>query len=232
LPPLVLPSGRTVPIHLRRHRRSKRFVLRVSGGVIQLTIPTWGSRNEAQAWLHEQKGFVQRELDREGEAVPFAMGTVLPVLGQECRIAPGLKTSGEITDGVLAIAPAAPAKLAARVNDCLRKAVGQAAAADLDEFWDRLGVAPAPVSVRSYRRRWGACSADGETMINWRLVFAPREVLRAVCAHEAAHRIEMNHSAAFYAVLDRLLPERDAAEAWLKSRGATLSAYGRPTNAD
>ena len=216
-----------MPIRLRRNARSKRFVLRGSGGVIQLTIPTWGRQREAEAWVREQTAFIEKELASEGDAVPFVMGTRLPVLGREMEIVPGLKTTGEFGDDSLAIAPTPSAKLASRVETALRDLVLREARRDLEKFWSLLDVPFAPVSVRSYTRRWGACGPSGETLINWRLVFAPREVLRSVCAHEAAHRIEMNHSWAFYAVLDKLLPERAAAEAWLRQHGARLGAYGR-----
>ncbi|MEM1381269.1 MAG: YgjP-like metallopeptidase domain-containing protein [Pseudomonadota bacterium] len=223
---LVLPSGRDVPLRVRRHARARRFVLRVSGGVIQLTIPTRGSAKAAAAWAADQAVFIEEQLRAEPVRVPFVMGAVLPILGQSVEIVPGLLRSGALCEGRLEITPAAPARLAQAVEACLRRVALDTATADLRTYWDRLDVPHAAVTVRSYQRRWGACAARGETAINWRLVFAPREVFRYVCAHEAAHRIEMNHSAAFWAVVRQLDPTFEAQSAWLTANGGTLSAYG------
>ena len=223
---MVLACGRRVPIEVRRHARSRRFVLRVSGGVIQLTIPTRARLRDALAWAEGQRAFVEDQLGREPAPVPLAMGATVPVLGSDRKVVPGLLTTGSLLPGRLEIAPAATDVLARRIEARLRDAVLEAATADLEGFWKALGVPIAAVTVRSYRRRWGACAADGRTAINWRLVFAPREVLAYVCAHEAAHRVEMNHGPGFWETVESLMPGFRAEAAWLKAHGSGLAAYG------
>lgn len=225
--PLVLTSGRTVPLKVRRNARARRFVLRVSAGVIHMTIPTHAGLEEAQGWAREQTRFIERELKNEGTPVPFAFGVQLPILGKTVEMVPGLKISGALNGDHLEMAPTKPEILAQRVETFLRGLALREAETMLRVFWGKLGVPDAPVSVRNYKRRWGSCSAEGDTIIHWRLVFAPLPVFEAVCAHEAAHRIELNHSPAFYRVLDGLLPNRSEAELWLKEHGPSLWAYGR-----
>ena len=41
---------------------------------------------------------------------------------------------------------------------------------------------------------------------------APSDVLNYVCAHEAAHLVEMNHSPTFWSVVEQLFPNYDAAD--------------------
>ena len=62
-------------------------------------------------------------------------------------------------------------------------------------------------------------------MYSWRLIMAPRDVLEYVAAHEVAHLAEMNHSPAFWAVVERLMPGYAAPRRWLRENGAGLHRY-------
>ena len=53
-------------------------------------------------------------------------------------------------------------------------------------------------------------------------MLAPPEVLDSVVVHELCHRKHMNHSAAFYAEIARVMPDYKARHAWLKQNGAAL----------
>ena len=53
----------------------------------------------------------------------------------------------------------------------------------------------------------GSCSSKGNLNFNWRLIFAPEEVVDYIVVHELAHRKEMNHSRAFYNVVASVLPD-------------------------
>jgi predicted metal-dependent hydrolase len=54
---------------------------------------------------------------------------------------------------------------------------------------------------------------------------APPEVLRYVAAHEVAHLEQMNHSAAFWALVERLFPGHQEPRDWLKRHGEDLHRY-------
>jgi predicted metal-dependent hydrolase len=62
-------------------------------------------------------------------------------------------------------------------------------------------------------------------MFSWRLAMAPPEVLRYVVAHEVAHLVELNHSARFWALVERLDPGHAPAREWLRRRGAELHGF-------
>jgi predicted metal-dependent hydrolase len=54
---------------------------------------------------------------------------------------------------------------------------------------------------------------------------APVEVQDYVAAHEAAHLVEMNHSARYWATLARVMPDFQTHRDWLKREGRGLHAY-------
>ncbi len=76
----------------------------------------------------------------------------------------------------------------------------------LRELGREAGVNPAGVRVRSQKTRWGSCSRAGIISLNSRLLFLPRELAEQVLVHELCHLRHMNHSARFWAMVERLRP--------------------------
>ncbi len=70
--------------------------------------------------------------------------------------------------------------------------------------------------------RWGSCSHRGNINLATRLLLAPPEVLDAVIIHELAHLVEANHSARFWAQVERALPNYREYDAWLRTHGKKL----------
>ena len=85
-----------------------------------------------------------------------------------------------------------------------------------------LGVEYGRITIRMQKTRWGSCSSKGNLNFNCLLMLAPPEVLDSVVVHELCHRKHMNHSAAFYAEIARVMPDYKSRHAWLKQNGAVL----------
>ena len=82
------------------------------------------------------------------------------------------------------------------------------------------------ISIREQKTRWGSCSSQGNLNYNWRLIFAPENVLDYIVVHELAHRKEMNHSAAFYNIVEEILPNYKSCQKWLRDNGTMLWSKG------
>ena len=59
-------------------------------------------------------------------------------------------------------------------------------------------------------------------MYSWRLIMAPPDVLDYVAAHEVSHLVEMNHSTAFWDVVEGLMQDYSVHRRWLRQEGAKL----------
>ena len=87
-----------------------------------------------------------------------------------------------------------------------------------------MGVTYGRITIRCQRTRWGSCSSKGNLNFNCLLMLVPRDVIDSVIVHELCHRKYMNHSAAFYAEVLRILPDYRARDRWLKKNGPALMA--------
>ena len=87
-----------------------------------------------------------------------------------------------------------------------------------------IGVDYGRITIRTQKTRWGSCTAKGNLNFNCLLMLAPPEVLDSVVVHELCHRKHMNHSKAFYAEIERVMPDYQTRRAWLKQNGASLMA--------
>lgn len=74
-------------------------------------------------------------------------------------------------------------------------------------FAKHMGVTYGRITIREQKTRWGSCSSKGNLNFNWKLVLFEPELLDYVVVHELAHRIEMNHSASFWAIVESVLPD-------------------------
>jgi predicted metal-dependent hydrolase len=222
------------PVRLRRHRQARRYTLRIQATTreVILTIPPRGTLKEASAFALKHGGWIAARLGRLPKAAPFADGAVLPFRGVPHRIAhrPGARgTVWTETDAggepLLCVAGQAP-HIDRRIGDFLRREARRDLEFASQRFASDLGVVLRRVVVRDQSSRWGSCSTTGVLSYSWRLVLAPNEVLDYLAAHEVAHLVEMNHSAKFWRLVQRLYPGHEAARAWLDAHGADLHRYG------
>lgn len=79
-----------------------------------------------------------------------------------------------------------------------------------------MGVQPTGVKITSAKTRFGSCNGRNSLCFSWRLMLYPPEAVDYVVVHELAHIKEKNHSAAFYKVVESVLPDYKARVKMLK----------------
>lgn len=80
------------------------------------------------------------------------------------------------------------------------------------------------VKIRKSRTRWGSCSSQKVINLSLYLLLLPNHLIEYVLLHELCHTIQMNHSPAFWDLLDRCTQYK-AKELRLELRKHPLS-YG------
>ena len=211
-PPTVIEVGaHTYALAIARHRRARRYVLRMTpDGALRITVPRGASIAGGVAFAQRQGAWIAREQARrlvrdriwtDGGLVWFR-GEHAPV---ETIVQPkGGESLRDAFEGhVRAIAKL---ELPSRCAD-----LAQAH-----------GLAVSRVTIRNQRTRWGSCSSRGAIALNWRLVQMPAEVSDYVILHELMHLKQPNHSRRFWKEVASVCEGWRAAEKWLRTHGREL----------
>ena len=85
----ALEAALPAPIEIRPMRSARRFRLRFddASGTLKLTCPSRTSRRAALAWALDQRDWIEAQIARAEPAEPFAAGAIIPIEGEEVRIA-------------------------------------------------------------------------------------------------------------------------------------------------
>lgn len=78
------------------------------------------------------------------------------------------------------------------------------------------------ITIKNLVSRWGSCSTKGNLTFNCLLMLTPDYVIDYIVVHELCHLREMNHSEKFWAEVEKIMPDYQRAELWLKQNGGNL----------
>lgn len=92
----------------------------------------------------------------------------------------------------------------------------------VEYFAKVIGVTYGKITIRNQKTRWGSCSSKGNLNFNCLVMLTPLEVIDYVVVHELCHRKEMNHSKAFWAEVEKVLPNYKEQVKWLKENGGQI----------
>lgn len=216
------PMGRIA--YLRRVGRARRMTLRISrlDRRITLSLPPGVALAEARAFLDTQIEWVEKALADTPEPSPVTIGSVLPVEGIDRRIEQISGRRVALTDTALLV----PEKdLGRKLQAFLKFRARERLVAASDGYAARIDRHVSAVTLRDTRSRWGSCTSQGRLMYSWRLIMAPPNVLDYVAAHEVAHLVHLDHSQAFWSLVDDLFGDHRKERAWLREHGGALHRF-------
>ena len=218
---LVL-NGRIYQVRIARHRRARRYLLRVSpDGSLRLTVPRGSAIADGLQFAASQHEWIAREqLRQRRRMAPWRDGSRIWFRGDVERLC---------VDGTAVVC--GTAAIAARnAGDDMRPAVEAhfmaVAAAELPArclaLAARHGLCVARAVVRNQKSRWGSCSPKGVITLNWRLIQMPASVSDYVIVHELMHLRQPNHSRKFWREVESVCPTWRESERWLRKRGREI----------
>jgi len=210
------------PITIARHRRARRYILRMTAaGGLRLTVPRGASIDAGLAFAKKQGPWIARERCRRAEAVaPWTDGTLVWFRGEQVPLVVGSSSVSWATE----IAPLGESPNA--VRDAVETYLLRLAAAELpprcQDLAAKHGLTISRVTIRNQRTRWGSCSTRGVISLNWRLVQMPPDVADYVILHELMHLKQPNHSRRFWREVAAVCDHWRESEHWLRRWGKEL----------
>lgn len=229
LRPGVIGAPVGCPVRWCRSTRARRVSLRIDAraGEVVVTLPMRTARRAGMALLTTHADWVMQRLEALAPPVEFAPGVEVLLGGRPhvIRHDPSAR-GGAFLDGATITVTGQPEFLARRVKDFLRAEGKRRITVLAERHAATLGAKVRAIRLKDTQSRWGSCAPDGTLAFSWRLVMAPDWVLDYVVAHEVAHLRELNHSPRFWAHVETLTPNREAAQDWLRDNGPTLLRVG------
>lgn len=241
----VLTDPELLNIPIRRSARARRLKLVARAGGIEAVAPLREAEHEIHAFILRNREWVERQqamLDAQVALLPaqgFAQAIregVLPLRGATVTLCvETVKRRGVVVewDGAVRVrvpyrlmCSAAEPAVAAAVERWLRAQLVVEARRLIDQHTPHCGLAPRSLHARDQRRRWGSCGVYGDIYLNWRLIFAPLEVLEYVAVHELCHLRYRDHSRAFWALVAAHLPDYRDRQRVLRERGDAWLNWG------
>ena len=219
-------AGDAVPWTLRRSRKRRTLGLTVTAREIRIHAPHYVARAEIDAYVHRQRGWLERAWtrQRQREGAPAEPPSMVRYLGQPLELVvreaarPAVR---RVRRALLIDAPpgTAPLELA---RAWVRAQAGRILPWRLLRQARRAARRPAKIGLSDARSLWGSCTHSGTIRLNWRLAQAPLHLIDYVAAHELAHLVHLDHSPRFWVEVARLCPEPLARRAALRAMGAEL----------
>ena len=235
--PSALPASMSIgdlTFAVRQSERRRTVGITVDrDGSLLLHAPAGISADALAAWAGSKRAWVLRKLAEKDlllSAVPakeFVTGEGFDYLGRHYRL--------QLTDGE----PGSVVKLE-RGRLRLPRAVaetGDGTAAAIRWYrqrglawlprriapWaTRMGLHPGGLDVRDLGYRWGSLGRGGRLNIHWAAMQLPASLVDYVIVHELAHISQPHHTPAFWATVQRALPDHDRRHARLATTGTTL----------
>lgn len=81
------------------------------------------------------------------------------------------------------------------------------------------------LEIRDQKTLWGSCNRKRNLRFDWKLAMLPEEVIDYVIVHELTHLKKMNHSARFWAEIEKVMPEYQECRNWLNKHGKEYEIF-------
>ncbi|OGR29675.1 MAG: hypothetical protein A2139_10535 [Desulfobacca sp. RBG_16_60_12] len=203
-------------------RRKSIGLMVTTEGKVVVTLPRGASQASLARALEKHGAWIERRVAERQAAWGRLKEGEAHFLGQPYRLTAVGGTPGAVSldGGEIRVALDAGADLWAQLTAWYREEAFRLLRERVSHWGAKMGLAPGPVALKEWKRRWGECHPDGQLRFNWRLILCPPAVIDYVVVHELAHLLVAGHNPRFWGQVAKVLPDYAARRRWLNREGA------------
>jgi predicted metal-dependent hydrolase len=230
----VFWEGQSLSYQLER-KAVKNLNLRVRpDGSVYVSAPGSVPLGQVDDFVVRNAGFIQQALQRleqrkENQSPPiqYATGETFFLLGKplSLQVMQGQREGVCVQGQTLCLQTKEPdnfvrkQRLMSRYRDEQCRLVFEKWMQGVYPAFQPYGIPEPTLRMRDMKSRWGSCMPQkGIITLNKRLLEVPEACIEYVVVHEFCHFLQPNHSPAYYAVLERYLPDWKARKRRLNHR--------------
>ena len=193
----------------RSNRRTLALTLDRQGRLIA-HAPLRMPLHTIEAFILEKQDWIARKRQElsaaESRTCGFSLeeGGCIPYLGGRVRISYDSVHRATMQDGVLTLPRTG--RPAQQVLNWLTEQARRELPSYVEKWSKRMNVYPTALSFGYAKARYGSMTSDGRMRLNVALMHFPPQYIDYVVVHELAHRVHPDHSPAFHAYVESMLP--------------------------
>ncbi len=201
---------------VRESAKARRLSVRVlPGGRVEVVVPIGTRAATVQHFVVRHRRWIERKLADYAHADAGSTGLPAEIAFQATaarypvayRAGPGAPRLRQASGRLTVTGDVSRMVLARHVlQRWLLRTAHQSLVPWLHDVAAAHGLQVARAQVRRQRTRWGSCSRSGTVSINACLLFQRPAVVHYLFVHELAHTVHMNHSRAFWRLVEDMEP--------------------------
>jgi len=210
-----------------RTNRRKTADIRVEEGAVSVIVPVSTSIEKIDQLLVSKRLWIKEKMALQRDMVPasskqFVSGEAFPYLGRNYRlkVEHGPFAPVKLLQGRLVVQMPESGQQPYMIRNAIVRWYKRQAEQKIREKVKRyapiVGVEPESVNIKTFKSRWGSCTAKGELEFNWRIMLAPNRMVDYVVIHELCHLIHHDHSPEFWREVMRVMPDYLVCREWLR----------------
>ena len=221
----ALLVGKHITYTLKRSGKRRSIGLRIDDHGLTVSVPLRASEKWLHSVLQDKAHWVVEKLEgwqtrilpiiswQDGEKIDYLGELLILRVEQSLFVAPSARHGSElwvfIGNGNKATPIEEPIeKSIEKLVSCwYKQQAEQLFVQRVAHYAPLLKVTPRLVKLSEAKTQWGSCTANGSVRLNVQLIKLPPRLIDYVVVHELAHLRELNHSAAFWRVVESVCPD-------------------------
>jgi predicted metal-dependent hydrolase len=210
-------SGKHITYTLKRSGKRRSIGLNIDDRGLTVSVPLRASEKWLQSVLQDKAGWVVEKLDgwqtcqpatarwQDGETIDYLGELLVLRVVQGLFVTPVQRRGRELW--VFVVNYSETTHIEQAVSRWYQHEAEQFFMLRATHYAPLLNVVPQAVKLSEAKTQWGSCTAQGSVRLHVQLIKLPPRLIDYVVVHELAHLRELNHSAAFWQLVESVCPD-------------------------